>query len=81
LNTARYTAVEADSTGKLTLSVAVASYEDFEKFMQIFDLPEYNQQFSNVTVLSINKTQRENAIETIVRVQLTFNPTFIKGKL
>ncbi len=81
LNTAKYTAVEADSTGKLTLSVAVATYEDFEKIMQIFDLPEYNQQFSNVTVLSINKAQHENEVETIVRIQLTFNPMFIKGKL
>lgn len=80
LPSTKYTTVEADAAGKLSLSVSLNSYDDFEKFMQVFDLPEYNQQFSNVRVVSINKTQKDDTIETVVRLQLTFNPEFIKGK-
>lgn len=81
LKSGRYTNIEAKSDGKLNLTVNLPSYEDIEKFMQIFDLPEYNQQFSNVRIVSIGKTQSENSIETRVSLQLTFNPEFIKGRM
>lgn len=81
LKSGRYTNIEANSAGKLNLSVNLPSYEDVEKFLQIFDLPEYNQQFSNVRIVSIGKTQTGTAIETQLTVQLTFNPAFIKGRM
>lgn len=83
LKSSKYTSIEADSTGELQLAVSVASYEEMEKILQIFDLPEYNQQFSNVKVTSINKTQDEQTgvVEIDVRLILTFNPEYIKGRM
>jgi hypothetical protein len=83
LKSAKYSNIEADATGKLNLTVSLNSYEELEKFLQIFDLPEYNEQFSNVKVISITKTQQEatGTIDTAVKLQLTFNPAYIKGKL
>nr|MDQ3018735.1 hypothetical protein [bacterium] len=81
LKSAKYTAIEAESTGKLNLTVSLASYDDLDKFLQIFDLPEYNQQFSNVKVMSLVKTQQEDVVETVARLQLTFNPAYIRGRI
>lgn len=81
LRSAKYTAIDADSNGKLSLTVSLPSYDELEKFMQIFDLPEYNKEFSNVRILSINKTQLDNTLETVVRLELTFNPSYLKGRM
>lgn len=83
LKSAQYTGIEADATGKLNLTVTLNSYEELDKFLQIFDLPEYNEQFSNVKVISITKNQeaQDGTIETNVKLQLTFNPAYIKGKM
>jgi hypothetical protein len=77
LKSAKYTTISADRDGQLNLTVTLPSYEELEKFMQIFDLPEYNKQFSNVKITSINKTQVGDSIETEVQLELTFNPEFI----
>lgn len=79
LSSAHYTSIEAKSDGKLNLVVSLPTYDDVEKYLQIFDLPEYNQQFSNVRVISINKVQSETTVGVQLTIQLTFNPAFIKG--
>lgn len=81
LNSGKYTVIQADSDGKLNLTVSLPSYADIEKYMQIFDLPEYNQQFSNVRIVNITKNQNGSKIETLLTLQLTFNPEFIKGRM
>jgi hypothetical protein len=81
LKTAKYTEIDANRSGELTLVANLPSYDDIDKFMQIFDLPEYNEEFSNVRVVSIGKVQNGDKIETELRVQLTFNPEFIKGRM
>lgn len=81
LKSARYTEINADSTGKLNLSVSLPSYGDVEKYMQIFDLPEYNQQFSNVRIVGIDTVQKDDSIETLLRLELKFNPEYIKGRM
>lgn len=78
LKSARYSEITATSDGKLELSVLLPSYGDIEKFMQIFDLPEYNKQFSNVRIVGIDNTQTGTTIETKLRLELTFNPALIK---
>jgi hypothetical protein len=81
LKSAHYTNITAKSDGKLQLSVSLPSYADVEKYMQIFDLPEYNQQFSNVRIVGIDTVQKETNIETLLRLELTFNADYIKGRL
>ena len=81
LKSARYTSIIADGDGTMTLVVNLPSYEDVEKYMQIFDLPEYNQQFSNVRIVSINPAQSDSTIVTQLTIELTFNPAYIKGRM
>lgn len=81
LKTAKYSEINAKDDGKLDLTVKLPNYEEIEKFLQIFDLPEYNQQFSNVKIISINRVLTESRVETELTLQLTFNPEFIKGKM
>lgn len=81
LKSASYTEITAKADGKMQLSVVLPSYADIEKFMQIFDLPQYNQQFSNVRIVGIDNTQSGSAIQTKLRLELTFNPSYIKDRL
>ncbi len=81
LKSAKYSNITADSTGNLALTVTLPSYGDIEKFMQIFDLPEYNQQFSNVQIVGIGKSEKDSTLQTELRVKLNFDPAFIAGRM
>lgn len=80
LKSAHYTEINAQKDGSLDLTVNLPNYEEIEKYLQIFDLPEFNQQFSDVRILGINNVQSANAIETQMRIKLNFNPEYIKGR-
>lgn len=78
LTQAQYSIIEVDKEGHLNLTVTVPSYADAEKYLQVFDLPEYNQKFSNVKVLSLSKIQQDDLIKTTMRLQLTLNSELLK---
>ena len=80
LRSAKYTSIDATNDGSLNLAVSLPNYTEVEKYMQIFDLPEYNKQFSNVRIVSIDTLQEETSIEILLRLKLDFNPEFIKGR-
>ncbi len=75
---AQYSNIEVDKEGHLNLTVTVPSYAEAEKYLQVFDLPEYNKQFSNVKVMSLSKIQQSDLIKTTMRLQLTLNPELLK---
>ncbi len=81
LKSAQYTAIEAKSDGKLNLTVTLPTYGEVEKYMQIFDLPKYNEEFSNVRIVNIGTVQTDSSILTQLRLELLFDPDFIKKKL
>lgn len=78
LSSASYSSIEADEAGKLSLVVKVSSYSDLDKFMQIFDLPEYNKYFSKVRLSSVSKVQEEASIILSAVLELTFDQSFLK---
>jgi hypothetical protein len=79
LRSASYASVEAASSGKMILTVSLPDYREVDKYLQIFDLPEYNEQFSDVKVMSITKAQQGTVLVTQLKIQLTFNPEFLKN--
>lgn len=80
LRQSRYVNIDSAGNGSMVLNVEMPSYADLDKFLQVFDLPEYNREFSNVRVLSINKEISESGlIAYAMRVQLSFRPDFIKN--
>lgn len=80
LASAQYTNIDADVDGELGLTVTLPSYNDAEKYLQVFDLPEYNANFSNVKIVSLLKTQQDNLLKTTMRIQLTLSPDFLKDR-
>lgn len=81
LRSAAYSQISMDEQGKLLVTVTLPTYEDLEKYMQIFDLPEYNQHISNVKILSITRQQLTDSLQTVVRLELTFDSAYLKGKM
>lgn len=80
LSTARYSNIDAGADGELSLTVTVPSYSDAEKYMQIFDLPEYNKNFSNVRLLTLTKTQEDRQFKTTMSLELTLSPDLLKNR-
>ncbi len=78
LTSAKYTSITADAKGELELTVITPSYAEAEKYLQVFDLPEYNKQFSNVKVMALTKAQVGDLLQTTMRLRLTLNPSFLK---
>lgn len=81
LKTASYSSITADSTGLLNMEVLVPDYTSADKYLQVFDLPQFNEQFSDVKVLSITKQQKDDQVQTSMKLQLKFNPEFIHKTL
>lgn len=78
VQSASYTNIIATSTGALDLTVTVPSYAEADKYLQVFNLPEYNKEFSNVRIMSLVRAQQEDQLQTVMRLQLTYNPEFLK---
>jgi hypothetical protein len=81
LRSASYSTIGADANGVLSLTVNLPSYAEADKYLQVFDLPQYSQQFSDVKVLSITKAQVGSTAQTQLKLQLKFNPEFIRNRI
>ncbi len=80
LASAEYSTLETTEEGDLNLTVTVPTYAEAEKYLQVFDLPEYNRYFSNVRVMSLSRSQKDNILQTQMRLQLTMDPELLKRK-
>lgn len=78
LNTASYTDLQADNTGLLTLTASVPSLEDLDKYLQVFNLPQVNKNFSNVKIVSFQKTQEKNSTSITFQVTMQYNSSIIQ---
>lgn len=78
LSSAEYSVIETSEEGDLNLSVTVPTYADAEKYLQVFDLPEYNRYFSNVRVMALTRSQKDTSLQTTMRLQLTLDPALLK---
>ena len=81
LTQAQYSSVETSTTGDVFLTVTVPTYAEAEKFLQVFDLPEYNQQLSNVRILALGQVEKDNVLQTTMRLQLTLNQDLLKRQI
>lgn len=78
LKTASYTSMRVNNTGLLTLVVNVPDLESLDKYLQVFNLPEVNKNFSNVLISGYHKVQGENANSINFEVSMKFNPAIIQ---
>ena len=78
LRSSNYLTLQAMNDGSLTLSVSVPTTEDLDKFLQVFDIPEFNKNFYDVKIGSIGKTQVGNELLTKFDVNMKYNPSLLQ---
>ncbi len=78
LKTAGYKSLTMGSSGELTINVIVPSLADLDKYMQVFDLPDYNQNFSNIRIGSFSKIQGVTSNSIQFQAKMDFNQEVIE---
>jgi len=81
LKNASYTNFETNANGTISLDVSVPSLEDLDKFLQVFNLADYNKNFSDVMLGGYTKADGKNGSKSYnFQVKLKFNPQLIQYK-
>jgi Tfp pilus assembly protein PilN len=83
LKNAKYSAIKITPPNAVSLTVAVPSLEDMDKYLQVFDNADLNKYFSNVRIGGYNKIQGDTATSTQqiqFSVQMNFNPEIMNYK-
>jgi hypothetical protein len=78
LKSASYLSFSAGKDGIARMSVTVPSYREFDQFLQVFDLPQFNSKFSDVTVSSIGKYQQGDTQSIRFDVSMRYDSSFLK---
>ncbi len=73
LKSAHYVTISARQDGSISMSVTVPSTEELDKFLQIFDLSEFNQNFYNIKIGSLGKNQVDGQVMTQFDVNMQYN--------
>ncbi len=81
VNSATYATINGDTKGMLNVTVSAPTFEELDKYLQVFNLPEYSTQFSDVRIVSLNKAQEGASVKNQMQLQLKFNPVFIHKTL
>lgn len=79
LKSASYLSFSAGKDGTARMSVTVPTYREFDEFLQVFDLPQFNSKFSNVTVSSIGKYQQGDTQSVRFDVTMQYDVNFLKS--
>ena len=85
LKTASYISLRAGPDTTVTMAVTVPKLEDVDKYLQVFNLDDFNKNFSNVRIGGYNKVQSElpgGALSSTYefRILMDFDPSIIKYK-
>jgi hypothetical protein len=78
LKNASYSSLTVGTDNDLTLSVAVPALEDADKYIQIFNLPEFYRNFSDVRTSGFSKIQDKNSTSIRFDVRMLYNPKIIQ---
>lgn len=78
LKSASYLSFSAGKDGVARMSVTVPSYKEFDEFLQVFDLPQFNSKFSDITVSSIGKYQQGDTQTVRFDMSMRYDPSFLK---
>lgn len=80
LQNARFGSFASEADGTVTASVIVPDYATLDKFLQVFDLPAYNGNFSDVKIVSIAKAANSETNELDARIRFRYNTESLKNK-
>ncbi len=79
LKTAKYSDIKASDEGDFSLSVEVPNISDFDKYLQVFDNPKFNANFSDLRVSGYHKSQdsEENMANIKFDVKMKYNSSIL----
>lgn len=86
LKTASYSSLKVDKSNELVMTVTVPSLLEFDKYLQVFDNPDVNANFSNIRISGLHKIeqgtdfQNSNASPLSFVVNMKINSDLIKYK-
>ena len=80
LKTASYSSLKVGLNNDLGLTVTVPSLADLDKYMQIFNLASFNQNFSEIRIGGFNKIQGVNSNSVQFQVLMKYSPGLIQYK-
>ncbi len=78
LKSSNFLTFRALADGTLSLSVTVPSIVDLDKFLQIFDIPKFNENFFDIKIGSIGRTQVGDTLQTTFDVRMRYNPVLLQ---
>lgn len=77
-NSAAYSNIQATKDGDITVSVTVPDLESIDKFIQVFDLPEFTKNFNNLRMGAFHKSSDGDKTVYTFDAQFNFNPSLLK---
>lgn len=80
LKTAKYSNFQASEDGTINLSTTVPDIKDVDKFIQIFNIPQFYENFSDVRIGSLNRLQDETGVSYRFDLTMKYNPQIISAK-
>lgn len=78
LKSASYLAFSAGKDGIARMTVTVPSYREFDEFLQVFDLLQFNSKFYDLTVSSIGKYQQGDTQSIRFDIAMHYDASFLK---
>lgn len=78
LKTASYSDLKIGDTGDLKLTVNVPDLQSLDKYLQVFNLPQINKNFSDVNISGFHKIQTKDATSISFEVSMKYNPTLVQ---
>ena len=77
LKTASYGALSSGADGTISMSVTVPTLADLDKYMQVFDLSQFNENFSDIRIGGFSKVQGKTSSFIQFQVKMKYNPAVI----
>lgn len=78
LKSANYLTFTSVNDGSVSMSVSVPDMQTFDKFLQVFDLPEFNNNFYDIKVGSISRVQSKNQTLINFDVNMKYNAALLQ---
>jgi hypothetical protein len=80
LRTAGYSSLRAQTDGNISLSAAVPNLIELDKYLQVFNLPQFYENFSDVRIGSIERNREAQSSSVKFQVMMKYNPVILKYK-
>lgn len=78
LRSATYSNIKATAEGVISLSGKVPTLEELDKFLQVFNLPEYSANFNMVRLGSYHVAQEDEGTSVSFEIKMNYNTGLLK---